>query len=212
MGIFNLDSEQLFLRSAGKSRLMMVKLTKDIHSDFVETKDWEVVEMIGNNMNCDTLQIFGHKITSQDLMRLATNLTQSRLWINKDGISFLRIGLTTSSMLITLFNQIKDLFNWAEFGVKIIPKSLKTDDKEKEEFDEKIKKLEQKVQQLTDDVKNKVESNSKERQEFDEKIKILERRIESLTKDVKSKVEEIARLNKSKSKERQDSDEKIKNF
>ena len=167
MGIFNLDSEHLFLRSAGKSRLMVVKLTKEVHSIFVETKDWEVVEMIGN-MNFDTLEIFSHKITGHDLMRLATNLSQSRLWVSMQGISFLRIGVTTSSILTTLFNQIKTLFDWAEFGVKI-PKSLKNDDKEKEEFDEKIKKFEQKVQQLTDDVKNKVEeiarlsrSNSKE--------------------------------------------------
>ena len=79
MGIFNLDSEHLFLRSAGKSRLMVVKLTKEVHSIFVETKDWEVVEMIGNNMNFDTLEIFSHKIIRHDLMRLATNLTQSRL-------------------------------------------------------------------------------------------------------------------------------------
>ncbi|CAO2842830.1 unnamed protein product [Amaranthus hypochondriacus] len=118
MGIYNLTSEDLFLRSAGKSQVMVVKLTKDVHSAIVETKDWKVEETIGSNLTYDTLQISGNKITGQDLKKLATNLCESRLWVNKDGINFSRLTVTSLSFLVILFYQTKNSFDWSQFGVK----------------------------------------------------------------------------------------------
>lgn len=219
MGTFNLNSDKLFLRSVGKSQVMVVKLTKDVHSNVVETKDWEVIDIIGSdNISYDSLEIFSHKIQGKKLKNLAMNLCESRLWVNREGSSFIRLGINSLSFHVVFYKN-NDLFDWNQFWVNDDDneednKSLDDLKRELKEYkdkvrvkDDEIKKLKEEIQDTKDQSKKdddnleikklqgKLDKSSQDYNKLVKDFDAKKQKVTQLEDELKEKGKEISHLN-----------------
>ncbi|KNA03777.1 hypothetical protein SOVF_205890 [Spinacia oleracea] len=173
---------------------MVAKLTKDVHSSVVETKDWEVVEIVGTNTSYDSLDIFGCKIKGQDLNRIAINLCKSRLWVNMEGISFIRLGVMSLSLHV-VFYQSNELFDWARYGVKKTdPNTAKSDDdgKSLEDLKKELKEYKDKLKEKEKEIKEG--KSAEDFKKIEKELKDKKDEVLKFTKDGKQKDSDIIKL------------------
>ena len=124
MKALKLEANNYFLRYGGKEHILVLKLNC-LQSPHVKEQDWEIIESvgIGSQYKYESLEIFDHVIEGEDFKKLALDLLQSRLLINREGYCYLESEIVpssspnTSSFNTIQYYRINDLFGWSKYKV-----------------------------------------------------------------------------------------------